>query len=80
MVVDDRLPVFRGRLLFVHSKTSNEFWSALLEKAYAKVYGCYGKLDGGNAADALVDFTSGISKQVDLKSKEAAPGKIDAIA
>ncbi|XP_006002666.1 calpain-14-like [Latimeria chalumnae] len=69
VVIDDRLPMNGERYLFVSPRQSNEFWPALLEKAYAKLCGSYQHIDGGNIADALVDFTGGIKKDIYLKKK-----------
>uniref|UniRef100_A0A3Q2W0X8 Calpain-1 catalytic subunit-like n=1 Tax=Haplochromis burtoni TaxID=8153 RepID=A0A3Q2W0X8_HAPBU len=66
VVIDDKLPTINGRLIFVHSTDPNEFWPALLEKAYAKVCGSYTDMTSGTPSEAMMDFTGGVHMCVQL--------------
>ena len=59
-----------GKLIYLRSKETNEFWSPLLEKAYAKFYGSYAALEGGVSIDAAVDFTGGIPQVITIQESQ----------
>ena len=76
MVVDDYLPVRdsgtfgKKNLVYLQNSESsigNEFWAALLEKAYAKL-----KIDGGFTGDSMEDFSGGLSERYML-TKDSSP-------
>ena len=59
VIIDDRIPVKNrdGKVIFAMCKDPNELWVPLIEKAYAKLHGCYKALIGGYSHTALADMT-----------------------
>jgi hypothetical protein len=65
VVIDDKLPVTTdGHFLFSRCKDPSELWLPLLEKAYAKLHGCYECLMQGSVQFALQDLTAGAPQVV----------------
>ncbi|KAJ8959429.1 hypothetical protein NQ318_022120 [Aromia moschata] len=62
VVVDDRLPTYNGQLIFLKAKRPDKFWTPLLEKAYAKLYGSYKNIEGGYISESLQDLTGGLTE------------------
>ena len=58
IVIDDYIPVKKGTKdpIFV-KPNGEELWAMLLEKAFAKFYGSYAKLSGGQEIGALFQIT-----------------------
>ena len=67
MHIDDRIPVdLSGQPIYLRGVNPNETWCMLLEKAYAKLHGCYESLASGFIDEALRDLTAGATLYLDL--------------
>ena len=56
VVIDDKIPVHYDELVFSRSH-GPELWVMLLEKAWAKVHGCYHNIARGSTVSTLADLT-----------------------
>lgn len=59
VLVDQRIPVDKTtkKPIYGHCRNINELWIPLIEKAYAKLNGCYENLVAGFVDQAIHDLT-----------------------
>lgn len=59
ILIDDRVPVDKNKntQVFGRAKNAHEMWVALIEKAYAKLHGCYGNLISGYIDEGVQELT-----------------------
>ena len=65
-----RLPQRKGSYCYAKCSDPNEFWVALIEKAYAKIHGSYEAIEGGMPIEAMVDLTGGLAERYELKNTQ----------
>jgi len=69
VLVDDRLPCgVDGAPCFARCPTPSVLWLALLEKAYAKLRGCYEATAGGTVEEGLVLLTGGHATSIEARA------------
>nr|XP_034308910.1 calpain-1 catalytic subunit-like isoform X2 [Crassostrea gigas] len=76
--IDDCLPIIYGNQIYsAHSNTDpNEMWVALLEKAFARMYGSYTDVSGGMASDSYMALTGGVPEDINLRELNMEPDQL----
>jgi len=59
VIIDERIPVDKTtkKPVFGRCQSEHELWVALIEKAYAKLHGCYGNLQSGYIDEGIQELT-----------------------
>lgn len=71
VLIDDKIPYSNGEVLFAKCSSEREMWVPLIEKAYAKLFGCYEALETGSIDDAVFDMTGFTCERFLMHDKNA---------
>lgn len=71
VLIDDRVPVdsTTKRPVFGRCSNAHEMWVSLIEKAYAKLHGCYGNLISGYVDEGLQELTGFQPEKIVLRNE-----------
>eukprot|EP00741_Cyanophora_paradoxa_P011297 tig00020554_g10912.t1 len=77
VLIDDRIPCRTAdrQPIYASCKDPNELWVPLIEKAYAKLHGCYENLEGGICNQGVKDLTGGYPETIDLQEISPAQAR-----
>ena len=69
VIIDERVIVNKatGKPVFGRCKSQHELWVSLIEKAYAKMHGCYENLISGYVDEGLQELTGFQPEKIVLK-------------
>lgn len=68
IVVDDMIACYRGEPAFSKSH-GDELWVILLEKAWAKVHGCFERIEAGFAENVMADLTGAPTEVIETEEE-----------
>ena len=71
MIVDDYIPCINKQACFSKSIKGQNLFIMILEKAFAKLYGSYYRLESGLAFQVMRDLTGAPSYEWDIKLKQS---------
>lgn len=68
VLIDERIPMFASNdePLFGRCTNKEELWVNLIEKAYAKLHGCYWSLKSGYIDDGLAEMTGMVCEKLTI--------------